>query len=61
MSRKISKLNKQWNALLCRLMGHDLVKGYKFKSVRGVLRCVVVVFFTKTPLLILSLSLRLLI
>lgn len=57
MSRKISKLNKQWNALLCRLMGHDLVKGYKFKSVRGV----VVVFFTKTPLLILSLSLRLLI
>lgn len=32
MSRK---LNKQWNELLCRLMGHDWVEGYKFKSVRG--------------------------
>ena len=32
MSRK---LNKQWNELLCRLMGHNWVEGYKFKGAKG--------------------------
>ena len=35
MSRRTRSLNRQWGEFLCRLMGHDWVDGYKFKSAKS--------------------------